>query len=613
MRIRNWFLLIFSTGLGFSVTAEDDRSRLWEGSSKTVIFQHLGTMTNTVGYLHLVVQLDKAGLAIQTRRLITHLDKFSLMEDTLPSQELREQESLALSRLRLRQGAVMRQATARSLKETCLGYLKKIHGFQEDPHAPRRQRRQLLEAAQFIFSAVNGIMSQYRISKISDQVRHIQQGQEVIIARIDDVYTRLGQFSTAIRQLGRTVVQLAEAVGDISSGLMRANTLQALQQATASIGQLVAEAEAIITSLAAGKVGAHLIVAEQLPTVFEKITDIADRNGYRVSINDSREIMALDASFAFTRAGLQAIIHVPIVARYRQMDVYRFRPMPFRAGERTFINIDSVYDIIAINEDNKEFLPMKHADLAACRLTNSHWSCDDNNVVRTFDEVDHEDQDPVLCLYNLFRQRYDRIQTTCATSISGPTDKVLPMGPNKFLIMTREPKTGTKRCPGKRDRVVSIHFVGEHEVPPGCELNIGTHRIMGQIELPVEPLTRAFAWPGDPNLLVGDVDFTETDSVIDDLQQIQVDPVPVKEFREWAANHKALIQLGPGATGWTVCAAIFFGIAGIGASVYLYIIVRRLRTAFLNGYLHQLQPVAPPSPQLQLRHQHPRTTVKIVP
>jgi hypothetical protein len=292
-------------------------------------------------------------------------------------------------------------------------------------------------------------------------------------------------------------------------------------------------------------------------------------------LNVPMDLFQCETSFAVSTKGFDGFIHVPVTKSDKPMDLYRYIPMPFKAGTDVFLSIHPEKTILAITQDKKDFMILTAEDLVECQKRGSMYLCENNNIIYHAEQYEAQSEsDPDLCLYYLFIQKYDRIKQACTTKISKPRDMVRQIGPTDFVVIARKPRQGTLQCLRKRSSTFTIHESSRITVPRDCTAFIGTHSFTSLADIKTDRIAVIYPWVGSPADLLQEVPISQVEDYVRARRQIAFPPKTEQEIMQEISASPTIMSHAH----TNVLLLLLTGLAiNVAIIVCVYLCIRRCR------------------------------------
>ena len=255
---------------------------------------------------------------------------------------------------------------------------------------------------------------------------------------------------------------------------------------------------------------------------------------------------------------LLAIVHVPMYSD-GLMNLYRYLPAPFFLDSEIALRVNSATDFIALNDMGTLAKVFTSLDLQQCTVLEDIYHCPRENVLRK----DLEN----ICLYNLFHQKADLIESTCDVFLDTVANHAIQINGNDFRVFAAEPTPITFTCKGdtKHDVVDKVYLLKLNQTCPRA--NTATHLFVrntqvstrGQIvHLPTVPSNVQWL-----SKVKEDLATINVDDVIDNLQLASPGPVSLTRFREHVWDR-------PVATTLTIVDYIQYALTALAVVLIIY-------------------------------------------
>ena len=283
-----------------------------------------------------------------------------------------------------------------------------------------------------------------------------------------------------------------------------------------------------IVTLMDNRLSPFLIDASGLKDAYEDLLRKARQEGLQPLTEDASVVFqSLTTTVATEDDRLLAVVHVPMY-RGSLMLLYRHLPAPFYLNENVVIRVKSPYSFIAINQAGTLAKQYSALDLQNCKEVSKIYHCPRENVLTK--RLD------MLCLYNLFHQKMEQIESTCEVVLDTIDNHAIQVSGDTFRIFAQNPVQLSVNChtDTKVETIVGVYMLTLNKTCPRA--NTPTHlfvrnsqaSVTGEI-VSLPSVAKVENWLGT---LVEGLDSIDVPSIVRDIQYQHPGPVSISQFRQ---------------------------------------------------------------------------------
>jgi uncharacterized coiled-coil protein SlyX len=409
-----------------------------------------------------------------------------------------------------------------------------------------------------------GLMNRYAIKSLERKVTLQDETIDAIVLVVDELKTNVGTNSEHVNKLQHLAKETGLHMVHLENRFIAQRDVSALMdmaiQETTDMGRAV-------DKVLQHRLSRDIIKQGELGGIVTELKTMSEAKGFSLVIENEADVFQCEASYATTQHGIDIFVHIPIAREGDIMQLYRHIPLPIKVAEKTFIQIQPKHDVLAISDDGMTFRNMDRVDLADCHHVSDVFLCDGEN---TKEKVRVDDKDSDLCLYNVFRRKFEDIRDRCPSTIGGPISAVQTIGHNYFVFFSKRQHEGTMKCHGKKDTRFTAKYVTTKKVEPGCIAETETHIAAANLQVEGTSVTHAISWPYDAKNLLGEMDALEFEEARLEAEEALEDvPTDVKGAKKWlAARNKWQMRHLKEWSGLSAMVAIII-VIGVMATIYI--------------------------------------------
>jgi hypothetical protein len=340
----------------------------------------------------------------------------------------------------------------------------------------RRNKRFFLLAIGFIIAAIAIAGTSYALYKRSELNKMKANTNTLASAQVQEMSAIQNQ-AYSQKELAHLVQGAVATVADEYGNIEETqHDIQAIYVAE----KRVALYEDIMTAALNKQVSPAIFNDIDIEATTNMVIEYAAKNHLVPIASFYSDILQMETSFIASPEGYTLYIHVPLMGPASGMFIYQHAKLPMPLGDGFHALIESRQEYLAINSLGSYFKAMTAADIANCRRMGDYYVCDRGNVVRQAPSSQSTTsvKDPEVCLWALFKEKYDIAASTCDISVNVAPNIVIQLTANKFAMYTAKPHQGTINCRNDSQsipRTFQLDKLSTIELPAGCTAVTDTH------------------------------------------------------------------------------------------------------------------------------------------
>lgn len=238
--------------------------------------------------------------------------------------------------------------------------------------------------------------------------------------------------------------------------------------------------EATITALMTHRIAAATIRDVNLTDLGQQILKYTSKRNLVPIAKFFSDWLQVDASFLATPHGFDIYLHLPLMGKGSEMDIYRHINLPIPLSGEHHLAVDTSMEYFAVTGNARLFRGMSTAELLQCNRVGDFYTCPRGNVVSRPPKGDAiiTEKDPQVCLWALFKQKYLLAKTVCDLSITTRRPQVIQLSASKFAVYSNLNHQGKIMCRNDtraRTTTFSAHHITMVHLDPGCLAYTDTH------------------------------------------------------------------------------------------------------------------------------------------
>ena len=196
-------------------------------------------------------------------------------------------------------------------------------------------------------------------------------------------------------------------------------------------------------------------------------------------VQNMGDLLQCQTSFTMAKGTLDVLIHIPLAPADSFLSIYRYQPLPVPVSEHYHATLDMDLSLLAVSNDDSVFTAMTDGQLDDCRRIGKHYACDNLNAIRRTTTPPQPGPDVEMCLFSLFKQRYETVQKTCRVLIRDSPETAVQTGKNEFAVFAKAEYQVPVKCIGDSHVDRRMFTVGKGTttvtLEPNCRAMTRTH------------------------------------------------------------------------------------------------------------------------------------------
>ena len=250
-----------------------------------------------------------------------------------------------------------------------------------------------------------------------------------------------------------------------------------------------------------------LLSGEKLNQALSLAKSRAAAQRLELLVEHPSDLFQIEASYFFDGSEISLLLHVPMAAKNSVLRLLRFLPFPLSFTNQHFLLPNPKKKLYAISSNEPRVsVELDEADLEGCYRVNSIHLCEKLGVLHRRTER--------LCLGALYSQNFERAMQLCDVDVVPPSERVLQMSHNRYLVYSTKSKTATVMCRNHSSSEYHLKVgVNQLHVSPSCYVELQDHVIFADSALAGDNQIREIAW--DPSELQMDaVELADAEEAI---------------------------------------------------------------------------------------------------
>ena len=509
----------------------------------SVAFTYWGSTVRTLGYVHLEIEVDLAGIREsfdKSKAVITRFmenrqadyTSFGTQKGATPTYT-RWAEILYKAQI-----DALDQAAAQVDTASFLGHLETEEVEETIGGRTRRfGKRFIAPILGFFANTFFGIYTAIEMSGIKTRLSAVEKGQAQLVLAVGRLNVKVDKNTLAIQENAQGILDATAAIQGIVIHQQRTGiTAVMVQEATRTATRLSQILQAILQHRASP----HLFTAASLQSTLQTATKSAKAMGYKLLAKTAADVYQCEASFTTHERGITIFVHLPMAQKDDILSLFKHLPLPMRVSDGSMITVFPAKDMIAIDPKGKEFRVLHSSELTACKHMGHQYICDNANVVLRSAAIDLKEPnlDPDLCVFFLYKAAKAHIRQVCPVHIDYPRPNALQVSPSDFYMITTEEEVAETNCPGETQKMFIANGVVKVSLKPGCSAATSTHIVTASLDIAVTGKTWGYDWTDAPITLLGDITVSEAD-YLNRIRRSNATGIPsdVKELRAFLTSN----------------------------------------------------------------------------
>ena len=230
------------------------------------------------------------------------------------------------------------------------------------------------------------------------------------------------------------------------------------------------------------------MTSTKLKQAFERIVSRTKELKMELLIEQPSDLFQIEVSYFFDGSDISLLLHIPMAAPNSLLRLQCFLPFPLSFTETHFLMPRPSKKLFAISSGEPRLsLELDEADLEGCYRLNSLHLCERLGVLSK--KTDR------TCLGALYTQDFDRATALCRMDVVAPSERVLQLGNNRYLVYATHSFTAHISC--RNFTANEHHFkagVNRIRVSPSCSLSLQDHVIYADSALEMDNQIREISW-----------------------------------------------------------------------------------------------------------------------
>ena len=599
--------------------------------SYQVVFEDVGQVAPSVTYLHLAVELQipKIVKAVQEYGNITQVALQNPQPHLLESVKLHVHPSFRERLMAvwiplfgnfskefktMESKFLIRHAKLAARVQHLMDILphsapSTVHDYAVDDMRVRRSIRQKrglpLLLIRGVVGTLMGLYSRRKTRKLRDDLDTVIRRQRRIL---------LVQATQSVNMIGmEKAYKFLPTVVEKTSLMAPMRVLLDLLEIEQVLDDEIRKVSAAVQQAQLRRLSIFVLNGTRLNDAFTSIKRRADELKLELLIERPSDLFQIEVSYFFDGTDVSLLLHVPMAAPKSMMRLQRFLPFPLSFTDQHFLLPSPDKNLFAISSgDVRLSMELDEADLEGCYRLNSMHLCERLGVVSLGIESS--------CLGALYSQNFDRASKLCRMDVVTPSERVLRLGGNRYLVYATTPFTAHIACRNATSN--EHHFsvgINRIQLSPSCSVTLQEHVIFVDSALQMDNQVREIIW--DPAALKMDPEaMEEVQESIGAATEDGVANPTLKELRRSSGSRRRRV-------GWTIFFLLtgFVIIVALGTWAFCFLsthkwwmlkksveIIHRQVTDAISSRLHlpRLTRSAPatPLPKVKFPRILPRTT-----
>ena len=369
-----------------------------------------------------------------------------------------------------------------------------------------------------------------QLTSITDSIHKNEAATSLVALQADENTLHLATLQHQMEVFNASLFAMAARSDRNTQALRQATRALMAQHAHNAIMTFRMEFQAYLTGLSSlmdHRLEPALISPDRLDAAYQDLIRKARTHHLSAISEDAGIIFQSTTSVVRRGEKLIAIVHVPFLGG-EVMNLYRYLPAPVVLQPGFVANIQTDSTFIALDSSGAVAKQLTAQQLATCSRIHNVFHCPRQNVLS-------KDLGQ-LCLFNLFHQRLDKIESTCSVTISEPMDHIIQLSGSTFRVMVPKPTQLIMDCvTGPRHKVVEgvilVNLTDECPTAstPAYQFRRSTQIAQWRDVVQLPEISQTMGWFGDITPLLN---TTTAHSILKDLQTISSRSVPIKAFKD---------------------------------------------------------------------------------
>ena len=227
---------------------------------------------------------------------------------------------------------------------------------------------------------------------------------------------------------------------------------------------------------------------DKLRKAFNRIVSRTKELKMELLIEQPSDLFQIEVSYFFDGEDISLLLHVPMAAPNSLLRLQRFLPFPLSFTNTHFLLPRPPKNLFAISSGEPRLsLELNEADLEGCYRLNSLHLCERLGVLSK--KTDRS------CLGALYTQDFDRATELCRMDVVAPSERVLQLGNNRYLVYALQSFTAHITC--RNFTANEHHFkagINRVQVSPSCSISLQDHVIYADSALEMDNQIREISW-----------------------------------------------------------------------------------------------------------------------
>lgn len=298
------------------------------------------------------------------------------------------------------------------------------------------------------------------------------------------------------------------------------------------------------------------MTSTRLTTAFQRIVTRSRELKMELLIEQPSDLFQIEVSYFFDGQDISLLLHVPMAAPNSLLRLQRFLPFPLSFTETHFLLPRPSKNLFAISSGEPRLsLELSEADLEGCYRLNSLHLCERLGVLSK--RTDRS------CLGALYTQNFERATALCRMDVVAPSERVLQLGNNRYLVYATASFTAYITC--RNFTANEHHFragINRVHVSPSCSISLQDHVILADSALEMENQIREISW-SPSELAMNSAEAAEVESSILDAEADGETSPTLAELNRRSGHRRRWV-------GWTLFFVLVILLALVVAALWIF-------------------------------------------
>lgn len=306
------------------------------------------------------------------------------------------------------------------------------------------------------------IYTHVEMQRVFQAVDQLDEQQQYILQRIQNFDALLESETISLQDVDNDVAKLREYAYQNSNNAFYHHATEAIFRVLRRTARIVDDTREGLFSLLHGHVSNQLVPMAAMEKALADLAKIAEAHSFKSPISHPGYAYQLPTSFETHGTVIRVLIHVPLIRGEDILTLYNFHNLPLAlTGSNQVVQVDAQEEILAINQDNTEYLALKPSDLTDCITLSTLKICPNLNYRRRDFEAS--------CIASLFVSRAEAAHKACPMAFVPHRAEIKQLAQGQFLVFHPENMRLQVKCTERNYRKM-IQFRGTRLVhlDPGC-------------------------------------------------------------------------------------------------------------------------------------------------